>query len=81
MAHHIHVCFTGDLETKKNITTFTVGTDILSQQNGNVWAKENEVVSLGLDGVLNVFDPRAPEGVRKLYVSFVLRLLQSLQIE
>ena len=38
--------------------TFTVGGDVASQQNGNIWASENAIVSLSLNGTLNVFDPR-----------------------
>lgn len=58
----------GDVETKQNTTTFTVGGDIASQQNGNVWASENAVVSLSLDGTLNVFDPRDSSSWRKIHV-------------
>ncbi|KAI5454488.1 WD40 repeat-like protein [Naganishia albida] len=56
-----------DVETRKNTTTFTVGGDVASQQNGNVWASENAVVSLSLDGILNVFDPRDSSSWRKIH--------------
>ncbi|KAG7527686.1 hypothetical protein FFLO_06688 [Filobasidium floriforme] len=47
-----------DAETRQAVQTYTIGTDVASQQNGNVWANENSIVSLGLDGTLNVIDPR-----------------------
>ncbi|KAJ9128170.1 hypothetical protein QFC24_000462 [Naganishia onofrii] len=42
-----------DIETKQATTTFTIGSDVASQQNGNIWASENSIVSLSLDGTLN----------------------------
>jgi WD40 repeat protein len=59
----------GDVETKQNTTTFTVGGDVASQQNGNIWASENDIVSLSLNGTLNVFDPRDNSTWRKIHAS------------
>jgi WD40 repeat protein len=61
--------FLGDAETKQNTTTFTVGGDVASQQNGNIWASENAIVSLSLNGTLNVFDSRDNSSWRKIHVS------------
>ncbi|KZO95341.1 WD40 repeat-like protein [Calocera viscosa TUFC12733] len=46
-----------DVETRKIVNTWTVGSDISSQQVGNTWAKD-DIVSLSLSGDLNVFDRR-----------------------
>lgn len=61
--------FSGDVETKQNTTTFTVGGDVASQQNGNIWASENAIVSLSLNGTFNVFDPRDNSSWRKIHAS------------
>ncbi|KAJ9109724.1 hypothetical protein QFC19_001954 [Naganishia cerealis] len=61
----------GDIETKQATTTFTIGSDVASQQNGNIWASENAVVSLSFDGTLNVFDPRDDKSWRKIYASIM----------
>ncbi|KAJ9125472.1 hypothetical protein QFC22_000433 [Naganishia vaughanmartiniae] len=58
-----------DIETKQATTTFTIGNDVASQQNGNIWASENAIVSLSLDGTLNVLDPRDDKSWRKIYAS------------
>ena len=58
----------GDAETKQAIQTYTIGTDVASQQNGNVWANENSIVSLGLDGTLNVIDPRVDGKWNQIHV-------------
>ncbi|KAF8221062.1 WD40 repeat-like protein [Tricholoma matsutake] len=47
-----------DVETRKAITTWTLGTDVGHQQVGNTWSGERDIVSLSLSGDLNVFDPR-----------------------
>lgn len=59
----------GDAETKQATQTYTIGTDVASQQNGNVWASENSIVSLSLDGTLNVIDPRVDGKWNKIHVS------------
>lgn len=56
-----------DIERKEPAQTFTIGSDLGSQQNGTVWASENSVVSLGLDGTLFVWDPRSGEASKKIY--------------
>ena len=58
----------GNAETKQAIQTYTIGTDVASQQNGNVWANENSIVSLGLDGTLNVIDPRVDGKWNQIHV-------------
>ena len=63
--------YQGDVEAQKNVTTWSLGTSIGNQQVGNVWAEENEIVSLSVDGNLNVFDPRAGDKpIRVLVVHF-----------
>ncbi|KAJ3808953.1 WD40-repeat-containing domain protein [Lentinula aff. lateritia] len=47
-----------DVETRKAITTWTVGNGVSFQQVGNTWSGESDVVSLSLSGDLNVFDIR-----------------------
>ncbi|KAK0435218.1 WD40-repeat-containing domain protein [Armillaria borealis] len=47
-----------DVETRKSVTTWTVGSGVTNQQVGNTWSAENGIVSLSLGGDLNVFDPR-----------------------
>ncbi|KAF8186885.1 WD40 repeat-like protein [Mycena galopus ATCC 62051] len=54
MAHPI----SGDVETHKATTTWTVGSSVNDQQMGNVWSRETDIVSLSLSGDLNVFDSR-----------------------
>ncbi|KAI0792397.1 quinon protein alcohol dehydrogenase-like superfamily [Abortiporus biennis] len=48
-----------DVETKKNITTYTLGTSGLdSQQVGNTWTGGDDIVSIAMNGDLNIFDKR-----------------------
>ncbi|KAK0192588.1 quinon protein alcohol dehydrogenase-like superfamily [Armillaria mellea] len=47
-----------DVETRKFVTAWTVGSGVTNQQVGNTWSPENGIVSLSLGGDLNVFDPR-----------------------
>ena len=47
-----------DAATMKSAQTYSVGSDVLSQQNGVVYANANLVVSVSLSGVLNLFDTR-----------------------
>ncbi|PBK89799.1 WD40 repeat-like protein, partial [Armillaria gallica] len=47
-----------DVETRKSVTTWTVGSGVTNQQVGNTWSAENGIVSLSLGGDLNVFNPR-----------------------
>ncbi|KAJ3848746.1 WD40-repeat-containing domain protein [Lentinula lateritia] len=47
-----------DVETRKAITTWTVGNGVSFQQVGNTWSGESDIVSLSLSGDLNVFDIR-----------------------
>jgi WD repeat-containing protein 1 (actin-interacting protein 1) len=46
------------VETKKAVTTWTLGTTIDSQQVGNAWTGGDDLVSLSMSGDLNVFDKR-----------------------
>ncbi|PBK89803.1 WD40 repeat-like protein [Armillaria gallica] len=50
-----------DVETRKSVTAWTVGSNVTNQQVRNTWSAENGIVSLSLGGDLNVFDPRAPQ--------------------
>ncbi|KAF5389602.1 hypothetical protein D9757_004234 [Collybiopsis confluens] len=47
-----------DVETRKAVTTWTVGAGINFQQVGNTWSGEDDIVSLSMNGDLNVFDRR-----------------------
>ncbi|WVQ79093.1 hypothetical protein IAT38_001187 [Cryptococcus sp. DSM 104549] len=47
-----------DASTQKTTQSYTVGSDIPSQQNGIVFANPNTLVSVSLSGTLNVFDTR-----------------------
>ncbi|KAG8782909.1 WD40 repeat-like protein [Ceratobasidium sp. 428] len=47
-----------DVETRQAVTTWTVGSGIEHQQVGNTWTGSDNLVSLSLSGVLNVFDKR-----------------------
>ncbi|KAH7344740.1 WD40 repeat-like protein [Rhizoctonia solani] len=46
-----------DVETRQVVTTWNLGSAIEHQQVGNTWAGDN-LVSLSLNGVLNIFDKR-----------------------
>ncbi|KIY48073.1 WD40 repeat-like protein [Fistulina hepatica ATCC 64428] len=46
-----------DAESRKAVTTWTVGTGVNHQQVGNVWV-EGSIVSLPMSGELNIFDSR-----------------------
>ncbi len=48
----------GDATTFKPAQTYSVGTDVSSQQNGIVYANPNTVISVSLSGVINIFDSR-----------------------
>ncbi|KZT62503.1 WD40 repeat-like protein [Calocera cornea HHB12733] len=54
-----------DVETRKVVNTWTVGSDLSSQQVGNTWVK-NDIVSLSLSGDLNVFDRRETSRPRQI---------------
>ncbi|PFH50619.1 hypothetical protein AMATHDRAFT_60749 [Amanita thiersii Skay4041] len=47
-----------DVETQKNLTTWSLGAGVGNQQVGNAWSGEANIVSLSNNGDLNVFDPR-----------------------
>jgi hypothetical protein len=51
----------GDVETRKPITTYSLGTGLRHQQVGNVWNSPDTIVSLSFSGDLNVFDRRSGE--------------------
>ena len=69
----------GDVESKKTLTTWTVGSGVAHQQVGNTWFGESStegIVSLSVGGDLNVFDPRVSDKPsRILYVSTLWRPL------
>ncbi|KIM91564.1 hypothetical protein PILCRDRAFT_810844 [Piloderma croceum F 1598] len=48
-----------DIETRKAVTTWTLGAVINDQQVGNTWSGAEDIVSLSLSGDLNVFDRRS----------------------
>ncbi|KII87874.1 hypothetical protein PLICRDRAFT_42397 [Plicaturopsis crispa FD-325 SS-3] len=48
-----------DVETRKAVTTWTVGTAVSDQQVGNVWSGAEDIVSLSISGDLNIFDRRS----------------------
>jgi len=50
-----------DVETRKPITTYSLGTGLQHQQVGNVWNSPDTIVSLSFSGDLNVFDRRSGE--------------------
>ncbi|KAK8861594.1 hypothetical protein IAR55_002417 [Kwoniella newhampshirensis] len=47
-----------DASSFKSIQSYSVGSDISSQQNGIVYANPDTLVSISLSGTLNVFDTR-----------------------
>ncbi|KAI0346150.1 WD40 repeat-like protein [Trametopsis cervina] len=47
-----------DVESRKAVTTWTLGTRIEDQQVGNVWTEGDDIVSLSVSSDLNVFDKR-----------------------
>lgn len=50
--------YEGDIERKESIQTWTLGSDIASQQVGNAWGPDGDIVSLSMSGALNIFDQR-----------------------
>ncbi|CAE6532530.1 unnamed protein product [Rhizoctonia solani] len=56
-----------DVETRQAVATWTLGSAIEHQQVGNTWAGDN-LVSLSLNGTLNIFDKRdGSKPTRTLY--------------
>lgn len=47
-----------DVEARKAVTTWTVGSGVSAQQVGNTWCGESDIISLSMNGDLNVFDDR-----------------------
>lgn len=58
---------TGDVETRKATTTWTVGSSVNDQQVGNTWSGESNIVSLSLGGDLSVFDPRVGDKPSRIF--------------
>lgn len=58
----------GDVETRKGVTTWTLGSDISHQQVGNTWSGEKGIISLSLSGDLNVFDPRVGDKPAQIHM-------------
>lgn len=56
----------GDIETRKAVATWTLGSSIDHQQVGNAWVGEEQVVSLSVGGDLNVFDRRGGDRPTKI---------------
>jgi WD40 repeat protein len=48
----------GDIEARKSLQTWTVGSGVPNQQVGGVWSGISDLVSLSMSGDLNIFDPR-----------------------
>jgi WD repeat-containing protein 1 (actin-interacting protein 1) len=60
----------GDVETHQATTTWTVGPAVDHQQVGNTWAGAENIISLSLNGELNIFDRRVGDKpTHVLYVS------------
>ncbi|OAX35074.1 WD40 repeat-like protein [Rhizopogon vinicolor AM-OR11-026] len=55
-----------DIETRKSLQAWTVGTGVPNQQVGGVWSGSSDLVSLSMSGDLNVFDPRTVEGPTRI---------------
>ena len=51
-------CTPGDIETRKAVTTWTLGSAVNDQQVGNTWSGAEDIVSMSLSGDLNIFDRR-----------------------
>ncbi|THH29175.1 hypothetical protein EUX98_g5012 [Antrodiella citrinella] len=47
-----------DVESKKAVTTWKLGTGVHNQQVGNTWTAGDDIVSLSMSGDLNIFDKR-----------------------
>ncbi|KIP12112.1 hypothetical protein PHLGIDRAFT_27517 [Phlebiopsis gigantea 11061_1 CR5-6] len=47
-----------DVESRKAVTTWTLGKAVDLQQVGNTWTEGDDIVSLSLNGDLNIFDKR-----------------------
>ncbi|KIK68693.1 hypothetical protein GYMLUDRAFT_36180 [Collybiopsis luxurians FD-317 M1] len=47
-----------DVETRKAVTNWTVGSGVSFQQVGNAWNGASDIISLSMNGDLNVFDHR-----------------------
>ncbi|PCH35254.1 WD40 repeat-like protein [Wolfiporia cocos MD-104 SS10] len=47
-----------DVETRKALTTWTLGSTVHDQQVGSTWTAGDDIVSLSMSGALNVFDRR-----------------------
>lgn len=64
---------TGDVESRKAITTWTLGTGVENQQVGNTWTAGDDIVSLSMSGDVNVFDKRVGDKpARVLLVSIIV---------
>ncbi|KAI0084155.1 WD40-repeat-containing domain protein [Irpex rosettiformis] len=50
-----------DAESRKLLTSWTLGTTVEHQQVGNVWTDGGDIVSLSVSGDLNVFDKRVDD--------------------
>jgi WD40 repeat protein len=56
-----------DAETRKAVTTWTVGSGVDYHQIGNTWNDDINIVSLSLSGDLSVFDPRVGDKPTQVY--------------
>ena len=73
------------MESRKAVTTWTLGKAVDLQQVGNTWTEGGDIVSLSLGGDLNIFDQRmGDKPARVLHVclptilaSFALTLYQA----
>ncbi|KAK7462716.1 WD40 repeat-like protein [Stygiomarasmius scandens] len=55
-----------DVESRKAVTTWTIGSGVNHQQVGGVWSGESDIVSLSLSGDLNIIDPRTGDKPRRV---------------
>ena len=64
----------GDVEAKKAITSWTLGTVVEHQQVGNAWTDSGDIVSLSVSGDLNIFDQRVgdkPARILKVCFTYI----------
>ena len=48
----------GDVATQKQVSSWIVGAGIGDEQVGNAWTAADQLVSLAMNGDLNIFDKR-----------------------
>ncbi|KAG2008225.1 WD-repeat-containing protein [Coprinopsis cinerea AmutBmut pab1-1] len=58
-----------DVETRKLVSSWSLGTAIEAQQVGNTWNDDINIVSLSMSGALNQFDPRVGDKPVHVYTA------------